>query len=248
MKMKEHVLLGDWTEGTLDTLLQASSSLPDISSRIDFLSKQFLGVPYKEQTLIGGPKTAEVFVINLQGLDCFTFVDYIESLRVSTSFPEFRKHLRTLRYRDGEVAYSMRNHFFTDWKVFNAEHVDDITEVIAGADAGRIVKILNEKDDASRFLAGVPCREQEVSYVPSGQIDDVLIARLRTGDYAGMYTEQRGLDVSHIGIIIRRKEGDFLRHASSRLGKVVDEDLKSYISGKPGIIVLRPKAFVKGKG
>jgi hypothetical protein len=51
-----------------------------------------------------------------------------------------------------------------------------------------------------------------------------------------------GLDVSHVGIIIRDRDALLLRHASSdrRFRKVVDQDFQTYISGKPGLIVLRP--------
>jgi hypothetical protein len=48
--------------------------------------------------------------------------------------------------------------------------------------------------------------------------------------------------VSHVGIFVRNHTDVFLRHASSRHGKVVDEEFHEYISDKPGIIVMRPKA------
>jgi hypothetical protein len=239
MKMKEHILLGDWTKETLDALLEESSSFPDIRSRIDFLSQQFLGVPYKESTLTGDVNTDEVFVINLSGVDCFTFIDYVGALSVSGSFSGFRENLVKIRYRSGEIAFGKRNHFFTDWKEFNSELIHDVTKVIAGAYVERIIKILNEKDDASLFLPGVPCREREVAYIPSERIDGALVSRLQTGDYIGIYSECKGLDVSHVGIFVR-DNNVFLRHASRRHGKVVDEEFHQYISDKPGIIVLRP--------
>jgi hypothetical protein len=239
MKMKEHILLGDWTKETLDALLEESSSLPDIRSRIDFLSQQFLGVPYKESTLIGGPETAEVFVINLKELDCFTFIDYIESLRVSKSFSEFRKHLVKVRYQNGEISYAMRNHFFTDWKEFNSGVIHDVTEVVGETKSKRITKTLNERGNISCFLPGVPCREREIVYIPSHAVDDDILSGLRTGDYIGIYSERKGLDVSHVGIFVRNNNV-FLRHASRRHRKVVDEEFHQYISDKPGIIVMRP--------
>ena len=66
---------------------------------------------------------------------------------------------------------------------------------------------------------------------------------LKTGDYIGIYSTVHGLDVSHVGIVIRDGETIFLRHASSqkKYRKVIDQDLKEYILNKPGIIVLRPE-------
>jgi hypothetical protein len=52
----------------------------------------------------------------------------------------------------------------------------------------------------------------------------------------------KGLDVSHVGIVIRDERRLYLRHASSQetTGKVIDQDLKGYITDKPGILVFRP--------
>lgn len=241
--MKPLILLGNWSEETLDSLLQESSSLPDISSEVEFLSEQFLGVPYRELTLIGDAQTAEVFVINLRELDCFTLLDYVEALRVSQSFSEFKENLVKIRYQQGEITFRKRNHFFSDWKEFNAEYTDTVTEDIAERKSIKIVKNLNQKNDTSRFLPGVPCSEREIVYIPSHAVDDDIISRMRTGDYVGIYSERKGLDVSHVGIFIRNKKGVFLRHASRVHEKVVDDNFKKYIRDKPGIMVLRPKAL-----
>nr|NIQ97208.1 DUF1460 domain-containing protein [Desulfuromonadales bacterium]NIS43194.1 DUF1460 domain-containing protein [Desulfuromonadales bacterium] len=59
----------------------------------------------------------------------------------------------------------------------------------------------------------------------------------------GLYTDLDGLDVSHVGILIRRQGDLLLRHASSRKGveQVVDVPLFDYLQGKPGIVVLRAR-------
>jgi len=238
--MREQIIFGRWTEIKLENLLKESSAINDIGRKIDFLSRQFLGVEYKESTLIGNANTPEVFVINLEGVDCFTFIDYIEAMRVSTSFPEFRKNLNKVRYRSGDITFETRNHFFTDWREFNSDLVDDITEYISAGKSRQVKKILNRKDDKTYFLPGIPCMEREITYIPSETINDAVIENLRTGDYAGIYSEKAGLDVSHAGIVIKDKDNVFFRHASIKSMKVVDEDFRKYISDKPGIIVLRP--------
>jgi len=236
-------MLGHWTADRLDKLLQKSSAISGISARIDFLSKQFLDVPYKESTLIGDVNTDEVFVINLEGVDCFTLLDYVEALRVSKSFSEFKGNLLKVRYQSGEIAFKKRNHFFTDWKEFNSVFIDDATEGIGGGKTKKIKKYLNERDDKSLCLPGVPCRERELAYIPSSVIDERISGALRTGDYIGIYSDRKGLDVSHVGILIRNNDTVSVRHASSRHGKVLDEDFQKYVSDKPGIVVLRPVGF-----
>ncbi len=90
IKMKEQILLGKWSEEKLNDLLREASSINGPGKRIDFLSGQFLDTKYQESTLIGNADTAEVFVINLEGFDCFTFLDYIEAMRRSVSFRNLR--------------------------------------------------------------------------------------------------------------------------------------------------------------
>jgi hypothetical protein len=239
----EHITLGRFSEKQMNHLLQEAPAISDISARIDFLSQQFLDIPYKEATLTGDVNTNEVFVVNLEEIDCFTFLDYVEALRASKSFSEFKENLVKVRYQSGEIAFEKRNHFFTDWKEFNSEYIEDVTEGIAEGKSRKITKKLNEKDNGSHFLPGVPCREREITYIPSSVIDERISGKLQTGDYAGIYSDIKGLDVSHVGILIRKNDAVFIRHASSRHGKVLDEDFQTYVSDKPGIIVLRAGSF-----
>ena len=241
--MKERILLGTWTQEKLDILLKESSGISDSGRRIDFLSKHFLKTKYKESTLIGDINTPEVFVRNLAGVDCLTFIEYIEAMRRSGSFNEFRENLRRMRYCSGEVAFENRNHFFSDWKAFNSDFVVDVTKYISSGKSKEVSKKLNERDDGTLFLPGVFCRLRQITYIPSIHVDDPVIEKLKTGDYAGMYSETEGLDVSHVGIIIREQDAVKLRHASSvkKYRNVVDEDFKDYLEAKAGIIVLRPR-------
>ncbi len=237
------ILLGKWTESGLDGLLRESSRIADTGERIAFLSGQFKGVEYRESTLIGGPDTPEELVINLEGVDCFTFSDYIGVMRLSSSFAGFRENLIKVRYQHGKVSFGTRNHFFTDWTEFNANLVGDVTREIGGQKALAISKELNVKEDGTYFLQGIPPRRRTIHYIPPDAVDDPLIGRLGTGDYIGIYSTLQGLDVSHVGILIKSDEGIFFRHASSvkEHRKVMDQDFRSYIKNKPGILILRPR-------
>ncbi len=241
--MREQIILGKWTEEKIDHLLIESSKISDPGKRIDFISKHFLDTRYKESTLIGDIKTPEVFVINLEDVDCFTFLDYVEAMRISRFFVEFKKNLKRTRYQSGRIAFKYRNHFFTDWMEFNKDLIEDITVDTGIGKSKKVKKRLNEKDNGRYFLPGIPCREREIVYIPSEVIKDAINEKLQTGYYVGIYSEKTGLDVSHVGIII--KEGDTvnLRHASSVKNnrKVIDENFKKYILNKPGFIVLRPR-------
>jgi hypothetical protein len=71
------------------------------------------------------------------------------------------------------------------------------------------------KEDGSVFLPGLRIVEREISYVPAGRVEGPVEGRLRTGDYVGIYSLTEGLDVSHVGIFIRKGDACCLRHASS---------------------------------
>jgi hypothetical protein len=163
-------------------------------------------------------------------------------MRLSGSFSEFRMNLKKVRYRSGRVSFRNRNHFFTDWVGFNPGSVYDATQKIGDRKTLRAQKILNEREDGTYFLDGIQPVERRIKYIPSERIDDSVLQKLRTGDYIGIYSDLKGLDASHVGIFIRKKDRVYLRHASSQRAyrKVIDQDFKSYISNKPGIIVLRP--------
>jgi hypothetical protein len=240
---QELIILGKWNENQLDHLIKKSSKIGDLSKRIDFLSDQLLGVNYEGSTLIGNMSTPEVFVIDLEGVDCFTYIDYVEAMRLSNSFPEFKENLKFVRYQSGNVTFLNRNHFFTDWRYVNSSHVEDITEKIGGDKTKTVLKTLNEKDDGTYFLPGIPTKQRKVQFIPSYAIDDEILVKLKSGDYIGIYSNEDGLDVSHVGIAIKEEDRIYFRHASSaeKNKRVVDEDFMNYISDKPGIVIFRPK-------
>jgi hypothetical protein len=236
---EEIVITGRWENKELDSLIHKSWMIHTPDEQIAFLSKHFLGIPYQAHTLIGSRDNQEVFVINLGAVDCLTFIEYIEAMRLSNSFSAFKINLRRIRYQGAVVDYRTRNHFFTDWVEYNSDFVEDATNQAGGSKTIAEKKLLNLKDDGTFFLYGIEPRLREIRYIPSAFIDDKIIARLNTGDYIGIYTEKTGLDASHVGILIKNASQAVFRHASSRYKKVIEQDLKQYITGKPGIVVLR---------
>jgi hypothetical protein len=127
--------------------------------------------------------------------------------------------------------------------VFNSDYIVDASSDTGAEKITNVRKILNDKGDGTFFIPGVSCRGREFIYVPAIYINETVIGNLKFGDYIGIYSEKEGLDVSHVGIIIREQGAVMLRHASSlnKYRKVVDEDFKEYMKDKPGIIVLRPR-------
>ncbi|WP_273758316.1 DUF1460 domain-containing protein [Bartonella sp. AU55XJBT] len=237
-----NVELDPYTLNKLNALLKKRSELNDHEkgTLIDFFSKAFLGTPYKANMLQGSENTPEKLIIDFRGLDCFTYLDYVEALRKSTSPKEFINNVIKTRYIKGNVHFLNRKHFFTDWAYREYKLAADITAEIS-PHAVSIEKYLNKKADDRTYLLGLPIVKRTITYIPSNFINEEVISRLKSGDFIGIYTKIAGLDVTHVGFFIMTDKGPMLRNASSRKTneKVVDSPFMDYVAKTPGIIVLR---------
>jgi hypothetical protein len=86
--------------------------------------------------------------------------------------------------------------------------------------------------------------EEERYCIPTSMIGEAE-AGFRYGDVVGICTSIEGLDIMHVGILIRQDRDWHLLHASSREQKVVisSRTLKDYLEANAkstGIILMRP--------
>ena len=227
----------------LERMLDGGRDIPaaDMSRRAEALSRQFLGTPYGADTLVGSATEPEQLVVELEQMDCFTFADYVEALKRAENRDEFIDALIAVRYQDGLIEFASRRHFFTDWAAGTPAIATDVTADLS-ADTVTVAKNLNQKDAGGVYLPGLPVVAREVTYLPSGSVDDTVLSRLRTGDYVGAYAADGGLDVTHVGLFVAGPNGPLLRNASSLSSdqRVVDSPFLDYVRTVPGIVVLRP--------
>ncbi|XTP33108.1 DUF1460 domain-containing protein [Mycobacterium sp. TJFP1] len=231
------VEISEQSEQILQSMLAADGGSPDA----ELISRQFLGTPYGANTLVGSATVPEQLVVDLKQVDCFTYADYVEALKRADSRDEFIRSLVDVRYRNGDVTFENRKHFFTDWAASAPAVATNITATVS-ENALQSMKNLNAKDSGGVYLPGLPVVPRSVAYIPSAAVDAAVVGRLRTGDYLGAYAEDGGLDVTHVGIFVDTPDGPVFRNASSSSadGKVVDSALDDYLQTVPGIVVLRP--------
>ena len=235
---------------------------PDFGSTIVSVGKTFMKTPYVAKTLEIGD--TETLVVNLQGLDCTTFVENVLAFSMllkqqEDSFDAFVKNLEVIRYKDGDLdGYASRLHYFSEWIANNAEKglLKDITGEIGGAEITKDIDFMSTHRDLYPFLADDANFEKikaSENYLNSQAIcvlaqdkiaeNDHLI---QSGDIIALATSINGLDVTHTGIATREKDGRIhLLHAStgSMEVEVSKKPLAEYLKGiksNTGIMVARP--------
>ncbi|MDE6049431.1 MAG: DUF1460 domain-containing protein [Paramuribaculum sp.] len=219
------------------------------------IGTSFEGTPYAGGTLEGSP---EVLRVNLQGMDCVSFVETVAALAQTlgerrTSWIDFIYNLERLRYRGGNMnGYASRLHYFSDWVVDN-HHRGNITEVTDRiANASYLVKTLDfmtQNRDKYDALADsteyerikniqVGFRSHRFPYIKSTNIG---AANILPGDIIAVVSKTPGLDVSHLGIAVEVNGKIHLLHASSKEGKVCVSDvpLTEYIRRNRNAIGIR---------
>jgi hypothetical protein len=231
-----------------------------ISELVVATGRHFLGAPYKSDTL--EREGSEELVVNLSAFDCVTFVenavvlaDLIRSEK--GDFDSFAAALERVRYRGGRCeGYSSRLHYFTDWLYDNGRKgvVRDVTRQIGGVPYRKMFHALTDRrEDHSglkeetvfhrmRVIEGV-CSRRHHFFIPKAYLSQSE-GQIKEGDLIAIATDERGLDVRHVGLAVRLREELHLLHASSTAGKVVlsEISLERYLLTKrsrTGIIVGR---------
>jgi len=220
----------------------------------------FKGTPYVAHTLEIEP---EQLVVNLREFDCNTFAENVLAISrtikgSNPSFEQFTRELQNMRYHNGVIdGYTSRIHYFSDWIYENSKKnlVKDISEEIAKTPYSLKVNFMSTHPESyvqlrdSALIPVIASQEKEISsrlmfYIPEEKLAGVENL-LNDGDIVGITTGIKGLDILHVGILIRKGGRIHLMHASSALEKVVVsyETLEEYLlksKSATGIMVARP--------
>lgn len=226
------------------------------------LGTYFEGTPYVAQTLETGDE--EQLIVNLRGLDCTTLVESCLALTKTIqsgehSFEQFTKELKNVRYRNGIIdGYPSRLHYTTDWIFDNQQKklVRNLSKEIGATPYPKEINFMSthtdsyrQLKDSSELIEIIAQKEKDINsrqhfYIPEEKLAEVE-AQLMDGDIVGITTSVDGLDISHMGILVRKAGRIHLLHASSAAEKVIlsDETLEEYLLNSKsamGIMVARP--------
>ncbi|MGB8412207.1 MAG: N-acetylmuramoyl-L-alanine amidase-like domain-containing protein [Candidatus Binatus sp.] len=212
------------------------------ASRIDVLSRRFVGRSYQPNPLIGSAGTAEVFTASLDGFDCVTYIETILALARASNVDDFTEWLRKIRYEGGRIQWDRRNHYMTLW-ILNNVRAGIIRAVSTPAvPILRMERVLN-------VVPGLDPQPARVKCVPKRAVPR-LERYLQTGDLIFFVSTRKHLDVFHAGIIVRDGKKALMRHASRSNGFVVEQELSEFLKANrmAGVIVMRPQATPRRAG
>ncbi len=224
-------------------MLAEHGAIADPNARVEAFGSCFIGTPYAAGTLESDG--AEVLTVNLDELDCTTFVENVIALSITggerrSSWYDFVYNLRKIRYRDGEVdGYASRLHYVSDWVVDNVHRGNFVEATNRFSDAQYEVKTINfmssnrelypALNDSATFAgiksAEIGYRNHRYPIIKTKSIGKAAKNFLKPGDIVALTTSKKGLDVSHLGIIVFKGTEPHLLHASSKSGKVVIDPL-----------------------
>ena len=216
---------------------QRRDAQPEFGELLGAIGERLVGTRYEPQTLeLPGP---ERLVINLEALDCVTFVENV-LVMARLAWPAdpalvgdpgrfkaaYHRELTAIRYRGGVLdGYPSRLHYFSEWIGDNEALglIDGISRDLGGVVDESPIDFMSTHPEAYRQLAD-PASLAEIAaaetrlrsvprhYLPEDGIEDAA-PLLRDGDIIAATSTVPGLDIAHTGIAVWRDGVLRLLHA-----------------------------------
>ncbi len=207
---------------------------PSLNSRIKDVLERSLGTPYVNGPLGEGPegKYDTDPMMDLERVDCVTFVEQTLALAVATSYDSAFDTLQKIRYHHGRRKFEHRNHFMiADWIADNS-FCRDITGK-CGAVTAEVTRIISKKDFFEKVKApelgkNTPDRQITIYYIPSDAAGKAVVA-MPSPALVVFIGKVEWLFALHAGFFVRKGDRPLLYHASSKSGDVTTTDFLSYI-------------------
>lgn len=234
--------------------------------------KTFIGNPYPKSNINPLPNangmvklqpiSQEVLVVNLRLFDCVTFAESMIALtqtrRSNTpNFDIFKQNIAKLRYRNAEIDYAARLHYFSDWFFENENRgiLKNITKEIGGEILNKNIFYMSYKKDTlygnmadSNTYNRIVTVENNITnrekfYIPKERVAE-MESNIKNGDIIGITNRLDGMDMAHVGIAVWQNGRLYMMHASSQFRQVLitDVPLADYLArnkGQTGIMVGR---------
>ncbi len=229
-------------------LIACSISNDSFFKKLLITSESFKNAPYTLGPLGEGYGIDKDPIYRFDTFDCLTYVETVLALSIANNNDEFEDLIKKIRYQDGKVSFENRLHFQNpDWIENNKKYVENISEELSQ-------KILNKKTSISQIeLNKTLWFKKNYNIDVSSNIQNVNLAYISLEDlknnidnfaknivYPHIFMtvisdkqqkEKIGtqVDISHTGFLINKDGILYIRHASQKHKKVIDENFENYI-------------------
>jgi hypothetical protein len=228
------------SDAELDARIGEAHRLP-FADRIGALSELFVGVPYTDLPLGDGdtgPEPGPLF--RTDGVDCQTYVETVLAMANAGSLKQAKSILDDIRYADGKPSFQTRNHFTeAQWLPVNTRKgylADEVPALDRRAPASTLTLVKEQwaQVPALKRLASakIPDGKYRVRYLPLDQVAKHA-GEIVPGTVSMVVREsdpERVVRITHMGFVVRTKDGLAVRHAST--GKehaVIDEPFADFL-------------------
>lgn len=221
------------------------SNIEKANELVIFYAKKLLNTPYVAHTLEGDK---ELLTINIDELDCTTFIETLyalvkTTLSQRTTWRDYANNLESVRYRNGIMTdYASRLHYISDWIVNNSARgnlQDATTNFNSCKYMIKTIDYMSNHRDAYPSLKDstifekirnfeVGYRSHRFPYIKKEAINSKETkADFKSGDLIGMVTKIEGLDISHLGVVLKENNRLYFINASMS-GKKVQIEKQSF--------------------
>jgi len=240
-------------DAALEALIREAQAEPRLGKRVNLISRRFLHTPYAVSPLGEGPGSPpdEDPRFSVHAFDCTTFVETVVALALARDLAQARRILDAIRYQGGVVSFATRKHFpMAQWVPQNIEagFFVDITRRVGGPTTRVAYKLLDlevwerrrnkeilpelKSDQLPQGTAALPFIPIEEVVAHLGEIPDGTVITVVRENYKSV-----PIRVSHQGLLVRRGERLFMRHALQKgYNRVIDVPFERYVEriGKYG--------------
>jgi len=169
----------------VDSILGRFDSVMGQEERMFKFSETFLGLPYGFTGPLGegaGALYDQDPLYRFDTFDCTTYVETIVSLALSQNSDEFLTNMNHIRYQDGTIDYTLRNHFPSlDWVPNNVRngYLEEINREIVDAKDIKLAETILDKPGYYNFLKLIDLRLYD------GTTDEEKVERVKQWNREG---------------------------------------------------------------
>jgi hypothetical protein len=230
------------------------------AQKIEFYSERFLGTPYDLACEGDGPYALyeTMPLMNLEKTNCMCMVEIVLAMSLSTHYEEMFNVLQHIRYRHGLIGMATRNHYtIADWLPANRWCLEDVTPKVGGTYCKPLTRTISHREFfKSKGITDIedmlPDRTLTIQYIPKEELLKVQ-DKLHSGDIVSVIMDKPGIFSAHMGLIIKKDNQTYFRHASQAAMTTLDQPFAEYVDTlmknpkRLGMVFMRVKEKVEWK-